>query len=145
MNAYVDTAFLVSLHTRDANTGAAVARMKRQVEPLLWTWLHELEFRNAVRLRLFRREMELHEISAALNDQRADLEAGVYLAVTPVWSEVTRESERLSGIFTKTLGTRSLDVLHVSHAVVLGVKEFLTFDIRQATLAKAAGLKVPKL
>ena len=60
-------------------------------------------------------------------------------------SEFSRESERLSGIFTKTLGTRSLDVLHVSHAVVLGVKEFLTFDIRQAALAKAAGLKVPKL
>lgn len=145
MKAYADTAFLVSLHTRDANTRAAVDRMKRQVVPLPWTWLHELEFRNAVRLRVFRREMELDELTGALNDQRADIEAGIYLAATPPWSEVTRESERLSGIFTKVLGTRSLDVLHVSHAVVLGVKEFLTFDTRQAALAKAAGLKVPKL
>ena len=145
MKAYADTAFLVSLHTRDANTRAALNRMKRQVVPLPWTWLHELEFRNAVRLRVFRREMELDELTGALNDQRADLEAGIYLAATPPVSEFSRESERLSGIFTKTLGTRSLDVLHVSHAVVLGVKEFLTFDIRQAALAKAAGLKVPKL
>jgi predicted nucleic acid-binding protein len=145
MKAYADTAFLVSLHTRDANTRAAVDRMKRQVVPLPWTWLHELEFRNAVRLRVFRREMELDELTGVLNDQRADIEAGIYLAATPSWSEVTRESERLSGIFTKALGTRSLDVLHVSCAVVLGVKEFLTFDIRQAALAKAAGLKVPKL
>ena len=145
MSAYADTAFLVSLHTRDANSNAAVARMKRQVVPLPWTWLHELEFRNAIRLRVFRREMELHELTAALADQRADVEAGVYLAGTPAWSEVTRESERLSGIFTKTLGTRSLDVLHVSQAVVLGVKEFLTFDLRQTALAKASGLKVPKL
>ena len=60
-------------------------------------------------------------------------------------SEVARESERLGGIFTKTSGTRSLEVLHVSQAVILGVKEFLTFDTRQAALAKAAGLKAPKL
>ncbi len=145
MKGYADTAFLVSLYTRDANTRAAVGRMKRQVAPLPWTWLHELEFRNAVRLRVFRREMEPDELAGALNDQRSDIEAGIYLAVTPAWSEVTRESERLSGIFTKTLGSRSLDVLHVSQAVVLGSKEFLTFDTRQAALAKAAGLKVPKL
>jgi predicted nucleic acid-binding protein len=145
VKAYADTAFLVSLHTRDANTRAAVDRMKRQVVPLPWTWLHELEFRNAVRLRVFRREMELDELTGALSDQRTDIEAGIYLAATPPWSEVTRETERLSGIFTKTLGARSLDVLHVSHAVVLGVKEFLTFDTRQAALAKAAGLKVPKV
>ena len=130
MKAYADTTFLVSLHTRDGHTGAAVERMKRLVLPLPWTWLHELEFRNAIRLRVFRREMELDELTGALRDQRADAEAGIYLAATPAWSEVTRECERLSGIFTKTLGTRSLDVLHVSHAVVLGVKEFLTFDKR---------------
>jgi hypothetical protein len=145
MKAYADTAFLVSLHTRDANTRAAVERMKRQVVPLPWTWLHELDFRNAVRLRVFRREMELDQLAGALSDQRSDLDAGIYLAAKLYGSDVARESERLSGIFTKTLGTRSLDVLHVSHAVVLGVKEFLTFDTRQAALAKAAGFKVPKL
>jgi hypothetical protein len=145
MNTYADTAFLVSLHTRDANTPAALERMKRQTLPLPWTWLHELEFRNAIRLRVFRKEMDMTELAGALTDQRTDLEAGVYLAAAPSWPEVARESERLSGIFTKTLGTRSLDVLQVSHALVLGVKEFLTFDSRQAALAKAAGLKAPKL
>ena len=55
------------------------------------------------------------------------------------------EAERLGAIFTRTLGTRSLDILHIANALVLGIREFLTFDVRQAALAKAAGLKVPKL
>jgi hypothetical protein len=37
---------------------------------------------------------------------------------------------------------RSFDLLHVGMAVALGATEFLTFDARQAALAKAAGLKV---
>jgi len=48
-------------------------------------------------------------------------------------------------MYTLKHGTRSLDILHVSHALVLGIGEFLTFDVRQMALAKAAGLKVPKL
>jgi hypothetical protein len=55
------------------------------------------------------------------------------------------EAERLSALHSETLGTRSLDILHVAAALVLGSSEFLTFDARQAALAKAAGLKVPVL
>jgi predicted nucleic acid-binding protein len=119
--------------------------MGHQALPLPWTWLHELEFRNAMRLRLFRKEVNPEELAQILDGQRDDLMAGVYVAATPLVSEVAREAERLSGIYTKTLGNRSLDVLHVSHSLVLGIKEFLTFDQRQAALAKAAGLKVPSL
>lgn len=40
------------------------------------------------------------------------------------------------------MGVRGIDLLHSGVALTLGVKEFLTFDDRQADLAKAAGLKV---
>lgn len=145
MKAYADTAFVVSLHCRDSNTPAALKRIKQQTLPLPWTWLHELEFRNAIRLRIFRGEIDSEELASILTDQRSDMETGIYVAAAPSGSEVAREGERLSGIFTKKLGTRSLDILHVSHALVLGIREFLTFDTRQAALAKAAGLKVPGL
>ena len=42
---------------------------------------------------------------------------------------------------TPTLGTRSLDVLHVACALELKLRHFLTFDTRQRQLAVAAGLK----
>jgi predicted nucleic acid-binding protein len=43
-----------------------------------------------------------------------------------------------------TLGTRTLDILHVAAALVAGVRDFVTGDRRQASLAEAAGLKVTR-
>jgi predicted nucleic acid-binding protein len=144
MRAYADTSFLVSVHCRDENTARAIARMKSQAFPLAWTWLHELEFRNAIRLRVFRREILDSEAAGVFEKVRKRTEEGIY-QVAAVSSAAAEEAERLGALFTRKLGTRSLDILHVSHALVLGIREFLTFDTRQAALAKAAGLKVPGL
>ena len=57
MTSYADTGFLCSLYAPDAHTRRAVARMTRQTLPLPVTWLHQLEFRNALRLRIFRGEI----------------------------------------------------------------------------------------
>jgi len=54
MTAYADTGFLCSLYAPDAHSGRAVTRMRRQALPLAFTWLHQLEFRNAIRLRVSR-------------------------------------------------------------------------------------------
>ncbi len=56
--------------------------------------------------------------------------------------EVMTEAERLSASHSGKLGTRSLEVLHVAAALLIGSPVFLTFDTRQAKLAKASGLKV---
>lgn len=145
MTAYADTGLLCSLYVPDAHSRRAVARMARQALPLPMTWLHQLEFRNALRLRVFRGEITPAQRDASLNAMLADLAAGVLAATSPPLTEVTTEAERLSTMHSETLGTRSLDILHVSSAVVLGVAEFLTFDQRQIALAKAAGLKTPAL
>ncbi|MCW1924205.1 PIN domain-containing protein [Luteolibacter arcticus] len=145
MKAYADTGFLVSVHSRDANTSRALARMTTQTFPLAWSWMHELEFRNAMRLRVFRGEVLESEVALVFEKVQRRLEEGVYGKANPPVERIVDEFERLSASFSTKLGTRSLDVLHVSLALVLGVKEFLTFDSRQIALAKAAGLKVPKL
>lgn len=55
------------------------------------------------------------------------------------------EAERLSALHSERLGTRSLDILHVAAALVLGSTEFLSLDERQTRLARAAGITVPRL
>ena len=145
MTAYADTGLLCSLYAPDAHSRRAVARMARQALPLPMTWLHQLEFRNALRLRVFRGEITPAQRDASLNAMLADLAAGVLVTTAPPLAEVMTEAERLSALHSETLGTRSLDILHVSSAIVLGVAEFLTFDQRQTALAKAAGLKTPAL
>ena len=59
------------------------------------------------------------------------------------WTEAFREAERLSETQVEPLGVRSLDLLHVGIALALGAGQLLTFDARQAALAKAAGLRLP--
>ena len=145
MTAYADSGFLCSLYAPDAHSGRVVARMQRQALPLPLTWLHQLEFRNALRLRVFRGEIRPPQRDASLNALLADMAAGVLTGAAPPLAEVLTEAERLSALHTETTGTRSLDVLHVSAALVLGLAEFLTLDLRQLALAKAAGLKVPAL
>jgi predicted nucleic acid-binding protein len=145
MKAYADTGFLCSLYAPDAHTGAAVARIKRQTLPLPVTWLHQVEFRNALRLRIFRKEITSAQRDASLNAMLADLAAGVLVhAATPL-IDLTIEAERLSVQHSETRGTRSLDILHVAAALVLGLPEFLTFDFRQHALALDAGLQAPVL
>ena len=145
MKAYADSGFLCSLYAPDAHTQRAVARMARQSLPLPFVWLHQLELRNALRLRVFRAEITLAQRDASLNAMLADRSGGMLAVVAPPLAEVMIEAERLSALYSETLGTRSLDVLHVASALVLGRSEFLTFDNRQGALASAAGLKVPVL
>ena len=145
MRAYADAGFLCSLYALDGHTARAAARMKRQALPLPHTWLHQLELRNALRLRVFRGEITASQRDASLNMILADLAGGVLVAASPALAAIMTEAERLSALHTETLGTRSLDVLHVAAALVLGLKELLTFDARQAALARASGLRAPTL
>lgn len=140
MTSYADTGFLCSLYAPDAHTHLAVARMNHQPLPLPMTWLHQLEFRNALRLRVFRKEITTVQRDASINALLSDLAAGVLAHAEPPLADLTREAERLSAQHSEALGTRSLDILHVASALVLGLSTFLTFDQRQCALAKAARL-----
>jgi len=98
--------------------------MRRQALPLAFTWLHQLEFRNAIRLRVFRGEITPAQRDASLNTLLADLAGGVLAAASPLLTEVMIEAERLSALHSETLGTRSLDILHVAAALALGLARF---------------------
>jgi predicted nucleic acid-binding protein len=142
MTNYADTGFICSLHTPDSHTGRAIAWMNRQRGPLPFTGLHRLEFRNALRLRVFRKEITAEQCELSIQAMLSDLAENVFAHAETPWPEMLLEAERLSAAHSKSLGTRSLDILHVGAALVLGFQRFATFDSRQAALAHAAGLLV---
>ena len=145
MIAYADSGFLCSLHAPDAHTARVVAHMKRRKHPLPFTALHRLEFRNAFRLRVFRKEITTEQKELSILAMLSDVAAGVFAFADVNWPEMLMEAERLSAQHSEFLGTRSLDILHVASALILGAQEFLTFDVRQASLATVAGLSVPQI
>ena len=142
MVVYADTSFFFSLYAQDANTVQAGRITATLDAALVITPLQRHVLRNAFRLTVFRREITADECQTLLDAIEADTKTGV-LVETPVsWAEAYTEAETLSAKYSKKLGTRGFDVLHVAAAVALGTKTFLTFDARQKTLAVKAGLRV---
>ena len=140
MRAYCDTSFLVSLYTPDANSQAAAAEARRSATTLFISPLGELEFTNALQLRVFREELTKTEASAAYTVIQEDLAASVY-SVQPVSTAVFDTAKRVSLKYTAGIGSRSLDVLHLAAAFAMGADVLLSFDANQRKLAKAAGLR----
>ena len=58
------------------------------------------------------------------------------------WTDALRKAEQLSADHAERIGSRLADTLHVAAAMLAGTRRFLSFDIRQRELAKAAGLEV---
>jgi predicted nucleic acid-binding protein len=139
---YADTSFLVSLYVSDAHTQQAASHLKKLTPPIPLTPLGEMELVNAISLGLFRKELPPREARMALSAMRKDIEVGV-LRLTPLPYGVFEKGKQLASKRTPVIGTRTLDVLHVSSALALNAEMFLTFDVRQGELAKEEGLKVP--
>lgn len=82
------------------------------------------------------------ELKKGLSNQDADIASGLLQKVSPDKASVFRKANELSETHSASLGCRTLDILHVAAAVVIGAKNFVTFDARQAALATKAGMKV---
>src|SRR3954447_21082322 len=109
---------------------------------LPFTPVHRHELRNALRLAVFRREIDPERRNAAFADIDSDLADGILAHVPIRWTDAFGEAEHLGKTHTETLGIRGVDLLPVGIALTLGAKRFLTFDARQVELAKAPGLNV---
>jgi hypothetical protein len=142
MSLYADSSFLVSCYLKDANTPQAKTYLSNLKLPLTFTSLQFLEVRNALKLGVFRQLFALSDATAAWANLQLDLRSGRLIKQEPKWSVAFRVASLLSNRHSATVGTRSLDVLHVAAAKCLRVAEFISFDSRQRTLAAIVGLKV---
>lgn len=142
MVPYADTSFLFSLYVQDANTASAGRFASGLSVGLAFTPLQRHELRNAFRLAVFRREISLEECAKLLSTVESDSRNGVLVESAVSWAEVYEITESLSAAHSSELGTRGFDVMHVAAAMALRAERFLSFDKRQKSLARKAGLRV---
>jgi predicted nucleic acid-binding protein len=142
MIAVADTGFIASLYLEESTSKAADKALAGRTEPLPLTPLALLELRNAFNRAVHRQRITSTERDALWQEVEADIASG-FLVPTPVASAALHDKARqLSDRYTPTLGTRSLDLLHVAAALVLEAKVFFSFDDRQRKAAASEGLKV---
>ena len=73
MKTYVDTSFLVRIYLTQSDSQKALAFMRDLRDPLAFTPLHRHELRNALRLAVFRKEIDTKRRNAAFTDIESDL------------------------------------------------------------------------
>lgn len=71
-----------------------------------------------------------------------DFRAGELVIADLQWRAALERANELSRQYTPKLGARMLDILHIACAIQSRNKILLTYDERQADLARAAGLKI---
>ena len=142
MVAFADTGFIASLYLKESTSAPARAAVQATPVALPLTPLVALELRNAFNRAVQRQRITAAQRDALWQDVEADLASG-FLVLTPVAAdELHHKARQLSDRYTPTLGTRSLDLLHVAAALGLQAKVFFSFDDRQRKAAASEGLKV---
>ena len=155
MTPYADTNLLTRVHLQFPDTEEALRLVEfvgqKNIRPLPITWLHRLEFVNALQLHVFTaRNPGQHFVSSeqaalALANFRDDLkqESFVRNAVVPA-VELERQFEELALRHTARHGFRTYDLLHVATAQALKCDTFWSFDPKASKLAALEGLKIRK-
>ncbi|MBA4387425.1 MAG: PIN domain nuclease [Verrucomicrobia bacterium] len=142
MMLYVDSGVLVKLYCVETDSSKAAGIVGLQKPPFPFSHWQEIEVRNALRLKAFRKEISEAQLDASFALIDADLDNGVLKRPGYDLAEVFKIAEFLSARYALATGCRSLDILHVATAQVVGAKLFCSFDSRQRELARMAGLRI---
>lgn len=142
MKSYADTGFLVSLYLNEATTVAANAAVQSVRQPLPLIPLGFLELRNALYLAVFRKQITEATRLAAWRRVELDIRNGIYLETPISQADLHQKAAQLAQNYTGSIGTRTLDLLHLAAAILLGARQLLSFDERQRQVAKQEGLKL---
>lgn len=137
---YLDTGCFVKLYYPEADSAQVIAKI--QGMSICYTPLHELEFVNALQLKIFFKNATPQQVTAARALVETDLKSGVLTAAGSDWPNLLREAVKLAEQHTGAIGCRSLDILHCAAAKVLAATEFISTDTRQQKLATAMGLNL---
>ena len=142
MSCYADTGFVVSLYKMEATTSRAAEVMAKLDPPVWLSPLGELELHNAFHLAIFRDELAPEAVSHKRRLFLEDVANGIFVILPVPTPGLYAKAIELADKYSARLGSRSLDLMHVAAALLLGAETFLSFDERQGKVAKAEGLRV---
>ncbi len=145
MSVYLDSSAIVKLYAPEPDSASVNAYVRGLKEPLPFSHLHELEVKNALRLKVFRKEAPSRHVLKSIRAIDKDLGLQILKRPDLDWADVFRKADELSKRFLSRSGSRSLDLLHVASCLLLPSRDFLTFDDRQARVARKAGLRIGRL
>lgn len=141
MRAYYDTGTLVPLYVTEVFSDAINAFVENRNEVIPFHLLHRLEIENALRLKVFRTELDANGSKVAFDKIDAYIREGKLVARPVDWVNALENARSIAEQATAHVGCRSLDVFHVAIAVQWQSEVFVTADDRQIKAARSVGLR----
>ena len=142
---YVDTSVIVKLYIKEEYSQESSNWLKENNEAIPLTSFHELELINAIHLKQFRAEITSDETRLILSRFEEHEKSGIYYRPQLDWSAIFINAIDLSKKHSASIGSRSLDILHVASALSINADRFLMLDDRQTRLAALTGLKMESI
>jgi predicted nucleic acid-binding protein len=141
---YLDTSALLKLYLREQGSEVVQACVAAQDLPLPIWEIQEAELINALRLKVFWKEITSAQAATQIELFQKRRRQGLYHFPEIERIDLMNTFRHLS-TETPRLGCRTMDIFHVACALEISATEFLTFNQRQRALAAHAGLKVTAL
>lgn len=139
---FFDTGVALKLVLREPLSDRVHAYVAERRVSVPVTGLAELEMATAIQALVFRHQVTDEEAAAALLLVDQLHREGNFLKVGLSMDEMVGESLRLASVITSRTGCRTLDLLHIAAARLLGSDTFVSTDGRQLQAARLAGLQV---
>ncbi len=137
----IDTSFLVPIYLEEKNSSFANEYLRELRKPIHVTSWNEIELLTAFSLNVHFGRISEFQRKKAIHQWELDLRSGFFISTSLSEEKVLIHSKKIIHRHP-TIPARSLDILHVSAALSLKARVFLTFDKRQSELARKNGLKV---
>lgn len=141
MGPFFDTGVALKLIVSEPLSGVVLSFVKKRGVPVPVSKLIELEMGTALHAMAFRKHITTAQLATAKNLLAELTKEGKFLPMGLSVDEMAAESLRLSPSITLKTGCRTLDLMHIASARLIGCKEFVSSDQRQLKAAKIAGLK----
>lgn len=136
---YLDTSALIKLYLLEDGSEEVSRIVTGQDHPLPVWELQEVELINALRLKVFRKELGKADANRQIDLFFARKASGQYFYPPISRSDLLAEFQK-TGQWTVEIGCRTLDLMHVACALHIKADAFITFDQRQRELAHRSGL-----
>ena len=139
---YLDTGLVVKLIVEEPLSARVREFLKRRAVAVAYPRLIEIEPVNTLHAKRFREEITPAELKQCLALVGDLLNEGRFFRPSLSLDDVALESLHMLPAITTSTGCRTLDLMHVASAKLLGWREFVSSDQRQLQAAAKANLKV---
>jgi predicted nucleic acid-binding protein len=142
---YFDTSVVLKLLVQEQLSAVVLAFLGDRKVAIPYSRLIAIETENALQAKVHRKEISAPQLRACRQMLHELLADGRFFRPVLSLDDVAVEALGRVPKVTGATGCRTLDLLHIVSAQLLGCSEFVTTDQRQAAAARWAGLQVADL